>query len=113
MAELKKVQDEKQKVAEFNPQANYQWDPKAQFILSGAEFDLLFKALKANLNNPVFIAHVNQFEALKLMEKTFVDGVESGVITEVPEEEKEDVNEKLRKLANQQLNQDDYMVIED
>jgi hypothetical protein len=68
----------------FDPAKHYQWDPEAQFLLSGVEYDLIYKSLRSNLNNPTFVAHVQQYEALKLIEEIFKKGVEAGVITELP-----------------------------
>ncbi len=87
MAELRNKPTKQEKVAEFDPTKNYKWEPDAEFVLSGAEFDLLYKALRGNLQTPEFVAHVNQYEALKLVEKTFISGVEAGVITEMEIEE--------------------------
>lgn len=85
MAKLKNKEEVKE--TKFDPSKSYQWSPEAEFTLSGAEFDLLYKSLRSNLQDPQFLANIQQYEALKLMEKTFADAVETGVIVEVERQE--------------------------
>lgn len=99
MAELrnKVVEMKSEEKPKFDPSKNYQWKPDAEFVLSGAEYDLLYKALRSNLQDPQFVAHVNQFKALEFLETVFIKGVESGVITEIedPKPEQEEENMKV------------------
>lgn len=76
----------------FDPNKSYRWNKDDQFILTGAEFDLIYKALQARAVNPEFQRFIVEFEALKLVESIFIKGVESGKIPEYsPDENQQEV----------------------
>lgn len=84
MAELKKPQPKEETqvpIPELEPGAHYVWSPEAEFVLTGAEYELLFNALKANFRDPVFAAHIDQFQAYKMLENVFLEGIKTGVVT--------------------------------
>jgi hypothetical protein len=67
---------------EYDPRKAYEWDPKAQIIISGAEFLALREALNQEIQNPEFVRHVKIYKALEAIEDIFKDSVEQGVIKE-------------------------------
>ena len=66
----------------FQPNKNYQWQPTDEFILTGVEFDHLYKTSREAALNPVGAtaqAYTVQFE---ILQRLFTKGVEAGVIKE-------------------------------
>lgn len=74
---------------EFNPQANYQWQPDTEFTLKGGELHALNAILKALIAPPEAQRAIAAYEGLKLIDGIIREGVETGKITEIPPEKLE------------------------
>lgn len=83
MAEFQKTVPTQQ-----NKPIDYRWELDDKFILTGLEFDLIFKGLRANLQDPNFVRVATVVKALETVDGVFKQGVEAGIIKPVyPEPE--------------------------
>jgi len=69
---------------------DYRWEPTDKFILSGLEFDLIYRGLRANLQDPAFVRVATVVKALETADGVFKQGVDAGVIKPVYSEPKEE-----------------------
>ena len=76
-----------QQKAIYNPQSNYQWQPEDIFPLKGIELHLLKKILDSLIASPEAQRAIAAYEGLKLVDGLIKEGVETGKIIEVPQEE--------------------------
>jgi hypothetical protein len=81
---------EKKKEITENPAEpiDYRWEPTDKFILTGIEFDLIYRGLRANLKDSAFVRVATIVKALEVADGVFKQGVDAGVIRPVyPEAE--------------------------
>lgn len=93
MAKIKAGVDTKPK---FDPTKNYQWNPEEEFVLSGLQFDKLYKYAKYAYENPQDLPAVAKHEAFSILHALFVAGVEAGAVVEYVEEEKKEEVKDLK-----------------
>lgn len=87
MAEFKKAELKvvEQDVPKYDPSKSYKWEPTDKFILSGLEFDQIFKSLRALSQAPEFQQFLALQAGLKTVEEVFIQAVEAGVVVEMKE----------------------------
>ena len=70
----------------FDPTKKYAWSPDTTFTISGNDFGLLLNTLRSITSTKeaqtILLAH----EAGDVLEKTLANGVESGIIVEIPQQ---------------------------
>lgn len=67
---------------EFKPNANYTWEDTQQFILIGAELNIIMKSLQVAADTPEFRRNAAIFQGLSAVNNLFKDAVEQGLIKE-------------------------------
>jgi hypothetical protein len=70
----------------YDPNKKYTWTPDDQFVISGGEFGLILNTLRAVLNTPEAARILLANKANDVVEAVLARGVESGIVTEAPEE---------------------------
>jgi len=100
MATIRKMEEKTQEVAkpQFVPGKSYKWEPSDEFVFGGEEFGTIYNGLTALVNSESFQKTFQEaqrtmsiFNAFQVLQKAFTEGVEAGVIYELPEKEKEAV----------------------
>src|SRR5690348_12953637 len=82
------------KKPEFNPQANYKWEPTDVFEITGQQLASFFHCLSREVNEPGGASIALKYEAFNTMMDIFRRGVEQGAIVEVSHPINEaDINE--------------------
>lgn len=87
MSENTITEEEVKKPPTFDQQKNYQWAPDTEFTLKGGELHALNAILKALIAPPEAQRAIAAYEGLKLVDGIIREGVETGKIIEVPQEE--------------------------
>lgn len=80
MSEVKEAQ-------KFDPKKSYQWQSTAVFPLTGGNLDLFKKILLVDLDTKEAQLIIGKYEALKAIDGMIAEGVETGLVTEMKEEE--------------------------
>lgn len=78
--ELKKVETNEPK---YDPTKSYKWEPTDEFILTGLEFDNVFRSLRGLSQAPEYQRFLQLQEGLRTLEAIFVEAVEAGLVREM------------------------------
>lgn len=97
MAKISKKQ--KQESPVFDPSKNYKWEPEDEFVLGGLDYDILYKTLREATLQPAGTSALAIVESFRILERLLVQGVESGLIKEVPKEEPKKATKEVEKEA--------------
>ena len=73
-------------MSKFNPNADYTWAGDAQFMLTGSEYENLQRLVGSVLKCDEIGRSIYGVEVNKTVSRLFQEGLESGKITEKPEE---------------------------
>lgn len=73
-------------MSKFNPNAEYKWNPNEEFTITGQEYGILRLLVRNVMECDEVGRVVYGMEVDKILGKIYKDGIESGKITEVPEE---------------------------
>lgn len=77
------------KVAEYDPNKGYKWEPTDTFVLTGNDFGIVLNALRAVISMPVGLTTLKMAErASQAIENSLKAAVEVGIVKEAPLEEK-------------------------
>jgi len=69
----------------FDPTKKYAWSPDTTFTISGNDFGLLLNTLRAITSTKEAQTIILAQEAGDVLEKTLANGVETGIIVEIPQ----------------------------
>jgi hypothetical protein len=94
MAIVKKMENKQEEVKpKYVPGKSYKWHETSEFTFVGPEFGTLYNGLFKYVNTEEFQKRLQEaertlalFETYKLLQNTFVNGVESGVIEEMSQD---------------------------
>jgi hypothetical protein len=68
---------------EFDPQANYKWEPTDSFEITGQQLAALYHCLTREINDPQGASVALKYEAFNVILDLFRRGVEQGAIVEM------------------------------
>lgn len=88
------------KKPEFNPQANYKWEPTDVFEITGQQLAALYHCLTREVNDPQGASVALKYEAFNTIIELFKRGVEQGVIVEMDAPIEPDQIEELEQNVN-------------
>jgi len=69
----------------FDPKKKYTWAQDTAFTISGGEFGLLLNTLRAITSTKEAQTIILASEAGDVLEKALSNGVETGIVVEIPE----------------------------
>jgi hypothetical protein len=85
----KETQDiEKGPIPQYDPRKKYTWKPTDNFVIPGNEFGEILNSLRALLSSPTGQMVLLANRASEVIESTFADAVNKGIVVEVPEDKK-------------------------
>jgi hypothetical protein len=84
---MAKIKAGQTKSPKFDPTKNYQWNPEQEFVISGLQFDKLYKYAKFAYENPQSLPAAAKHEQFAILHELFIAGVEAGEIVEYTEPE--------------------------
>lgn len=77
-----KQNSKKEEKPVFDPTKSYIWQHDLPIEITGKEFEMILRALQANLQENQFQAHIMQYDALMVVQSILKRNVEDGTITE-------------------------------
>ena len=85
MAEIIDLQGQQPQAPKFDPNKKYTWEYGAQFVLNGKDFGMILNALRAVINTKEAQTILLAKQAGDALEDLLEQGVEAGVVVELPE----------------------------